>query len=393
MNKSSLKNVALLTTSRADYSILRNLIFLFKYSKKIKFKLILTGQHLANKYGNTFKEIETDYGRKNLIKINLGVNRSNVQSLVKVMQNAIKNFSILFTKNKFDLIIILGDRYETLSIALTAVMHKVPIVHINGGEKTLGSTDDMFRHCITKLSNYHFVSSKEYLNRVLQLGEKKENIFNVGSLGVEAFANNKTIKKSDLEKNLKIKFSEKNYLICINSTTYGNENLNDLLKSLFSALKEIKGSTIIFTLPNSDLKSDLIRKKIKYFCKKNKNSFYFKNLGHRYFKSVLKVCDAIIGNSSSGVIEVPYLGIPTINIGLRQIGRMRTTSIIDCKIDKKKILNAINKSHRTEFRKTNITKKSKRFLYKKNSSKKVYYKILNILKAKIHMKEFVDIIR
>ena len=184
MNKSNLKNVALITTSRADYSILRNLIFLFKYSKKINFKLVLTGQHLANKYGNTFKEIESDYGRKNLIKINLGVNQTNEKSLVKVMQNALKNFSILFTKNKFDLIILLGDRYETLSIALTSVMHKVPIVHINGGEKTLLSIDDMFIHCITKLSNYHFVSCKEYLNRVIQLGEKKNNISNVGSLGV-----------------------------------------------------------------------------------------------------------------------------------------------------------------------------------------------------------------
>ena len=393
MNKSNLKNVALITTSRADYSILRNLIFLFKYSKKINFKLVLTGQHLANKYGNTFKEIESDYGRKNLIKINLGVNQTNEKSLVKVMQNALKNFSILFTKNKFDLIILLGDRYETLSIALTSVMHKVPIVHINGGEKTLGSIDDMFRHCITKLSNYHFVSCKEYLNRVIQLGEKKNNISNVGSLGVEAFSNSKTISKSDLEKHFKINFSEKNYLICINSTTYGNENLNDLLKNLFSALRETKGSTIIFTLPNSDLKSDFITEKIKHFCKKNKNAFYFKNLGHRYFKSVLKICDAMIGNSSSGVIEVPYLGIPTINIGLRQTCRKRTTSIIDCKIDKKSILNAINKSQRAEFKKKNITKKSKRFLYKKNSSKKVYFKILDILKTKIHTKEFVDTIK
>ena len=365
MSKSNCKNIAILTTSRADYSILRNLIFLFKYSKKINFKLIVTGQHLSKKYGNTLNEILYDYGKQNLIKIDLNVNQTHTQSLIKVIRNAMMKFSILFTKNKFDIIILLGDRYETLSIALTSVMYKIPIIHINGGEKTLGSTDDMFRHCITKFSNYHFVSCKKYFNRVLQLGEKKENIFNVGSLGVEAFSKNKVLSRSDLEKKLKIKFSKKNFVICVNSTTYGDENINHLLKNLFSALNEIKDHTAIFTLPNSDLNSDIITDEIKYFCKTNKNAFYFKNLGHVYFKSVLKVCDAIIGNSSSGMIEVPSLGIPTINIGIRQAGRERTSSIIDCKIDKKKILNAIYKSQKTEFRKKILPKKQKVFVPKK----------------------------
>ena len=393
MNKSNLKNIAILTTSRADYSILRNLIFHFKYSKQVNFKLIITGQHLSRKYGNTFNEILSDYGKKKFIKINLNVNKTDTKSLIKVMQTAMMKFSNLFTKDNFDLIILLGDRYETLSIALTSVMYKIPIIHINGGEKTMGSTDDMFRHSITKFSNYHFVSCKKYFNRVLQLGEKRNNIFNVGSLGVEAFSKSKVLSKNEIEKKLKIRFSKKNYVICINSTTYGNENINHLLKNLFSALNEIKDCTIIFTLPNSDLKSDTITKKIKYFCKINKNAFYFKNLGHVYFKSVLKICDAIIGNSSSGMIEVPFLGIPTINIGNRQSGRERTSSIIDCKIDKKKILNAIYKSQKTEFQKKNITKKSRKFLYKKNSSNKVYNKILKILKTNIQLKEFVDIIK
>lgn len=201
MSKSNLKNIAILTTSRADYSILRNLIFLFKHTKKVNFKLIVTGQHLSKKYGNTFDEILSDYGKKNLIKINLNVNQTHTKSLVKVMQNAMMKFSILFTKDKFDLIILLGDRYETLSIALTSVMYKIPILHINGGEKTLGSIDDMFRHCITKLSNYHFVSCEKYFNRVLQLGEKKNTIFNVGSLGVEAFSKSKILSRSEIEKN------------------------------------------------------------------------------------------------------------------------------------------------------------------------------------------------
>jgi len=393
MSKSNLKNIAILTTSRADYSILRNLIFLFKHTKKVNFKLIVTGQHLSKKYGNTFDEILSDYGKKNLIKINLNVNQTHTKSLVKVMQNAMMKFSILFTKDKFDLIILLGDRYETLSIALTSVMYKIPILHINGGEKTLGSIDDMFRHCITKFSNYHFVSCEKYFNRVLQLGEKKNTIFNVGSLGVEAFSKSKILSRSEIEKKLKLKFSKKNYVICVNPTTYGNENINHLLKNLFSALNEIKDCSLIFTLPNSDLKSDTITKRIKYFCKTTKNAFYFRNLGHEYFKSVLKICDAIIGNSSSGMIEVPFLGIPTINIGNRQSGRERTSSIIDCKIDKKKILNAIYKSQKTEFQKKNITKKSRKFLYKKNSSNKVYNKILKILKTNIQLKEFVDIIK
>lgn len=393
MSKYKLKNVAILTTSRADYSILRNLINLCKSSKKLKFKLIVSGQHMSKKYGNTFKEIESDYGKKNLIKINLNVSLSNVEFLIQVIQNAGKKFSNLFTKNKFDFIILLGDRYETLSIAITSVMHEIPIIHINGGEKTIGSTDDMFRHCITKLSNYHFVSCKRYFKRVLQLGEKRNNIFNVGSLGVEAFSNSKTINKTEIERKLKIKFSKKNYLICVNSTTYGNENINNLLKNLFLALNEIKDSTIIFTLPNSDLKSDIISRKIKDFCKSSKNAFYFKNLGHIYFKSVLKNCNAIIGNSSSGVIEVPSLGIPTINIGIRQEGRERTTSIIDCKGEREKILNAIYKSQNTKFKFKYITKRSKKFLYKKNSSKKIFKKILALLRTNIQPKEFVDIIK
>lgn len=393
MSKSKKKNIAILTTSRADYSILRNLIHLLKNSKKINFKLIVSGQHLSKKYGNTISEVISDYGKKNLIKINLNVSKTDTSSLIQVMGNAMKNFSTLFTRNKFDLFIILGDRYETLSIALSSVMHKIPLVHINGGEKTFGSSDDMFRHSITKLSNYHFVSCNKYFNRVLQLGENKNNIFSFGSLGVEAFLNSKNLTKSVLEKKLNINFAKKNYLVSVNSTTYGTENINNLLRKLFSALTEIGDSLIIFTLPNSDINADIISKKIKNYCKKNKNAFYFKNLGHIYFKSVLKMCDAIIGNSSSGVIEVPSIGIPTINIGNRQTGRERTSSIIDCKIDKKKILKAIHKSSTYNFKKKNITTKSKRFLYKKNSSKKVYKKILDILKTKNHHKEFVDIFK
>ena len=165
-----------------------------------------------------------------------------------------------------------------------------------------------------------------------------------------------------------------------------------MLKNLFSALNEIKDHTAIFTLPNSDLNSDIITEKIKYFCKTNKNAFYFKNLGHVYFKSVLKVCDAIIGNSSSGMIEVPSLGIPTINIGLDKQVVKEHPSIIDCKIDKKKILNAIYKSQKLNLKKKYYQKKQKVFV-PKNSSNKVYNKVLDILKTKIHFKEFVDIIK
>lgn len=387
----SRKKVVIVTSSRADYSILRNLILILKNSKKVDFKLIVTGQHLSKKYGNTSNEILNELSKKDIIKIKLQVNKTNPKSIARMMENSLRKFTSLLVKNKFDLMILLGDRYETVSIALAALLSKIPLAHINGGEKTIGSNDDIFRHCITKMSNYHFVSCDKYFKRILQLGEPKKNIFNVGSLGVEAFKEKDLLSKEEIEDNLKINFSSKNYLVCINSTTYGNENMNFLLKNLFFDLNRIKDCTIIFTLPNSDLNSDNISYKIKNFCKNKKNVFYFKNLGHRYYKSVLNNCNIIIGNSSSGVIEAPSIGIPTINIGIRQKGRERTSSILDCEIKKNEIFYAIKKIEKHSFMKKNINKKSKNFLYKKNSSNNIYKIILKILRSNHHLKEFNDL--
>ena len=284
----------------------------------------------------------------------------------------------------------MGDRYEILSAGIGSIYNDVKIAHIHGGEVTAGSIDDIIRHTITKFSDLHFVSTEAYKKRVIQMGENPKNVFNVGSLGVENIKTTKLIDKEKLEKELSIKFDKYNFLITINSFIEQNISINHFLKNFFLAIKKFKDTSFIFTMPNSDLKSDTIRNKILDFCRKNKNSFAFKSLGAQKYLSCMKICDIVLGNSSSGILEAPTLKTATVNIGDRQKGREQANSIINSDYSFKKIHDSIKKSLSLDFKKK--IEKTKNPYFKKST-------VLNIAKIvekkifekKIEVKKFYDI--
>ena len=240
------------------------------------------------------------------------------------------------------MVLILGDRYEIFAAAISSTILNIPIAHLHGGELTFGAIDDAFRHCITKISNIHFASNSEYSKRIVQMGEDPKNVFNVGALGVENIMKLKRLNKRELEQKLKFKFLKKNLMITFHPETLSETSNKKQIKELLEALFEFKNTLMIFTMPNADNDSRIIIKSIEEFVSKSSNSVYFKNLGTVNYLSCLKYVDGVVGNSSSGIIEVPSFRVGTVNIGNRQTGRIKPESIIDCEANKKQIIEAIN---------------------------------------------------
>ena len=384
MKKYRSNKIFIVSGSRAEIGILSNLIS--KY-KKNKLTLILTGQHLDRNYQNLF-----DLYDKKLIKtkfIDIKLKDSEPASILNSISIGVSKFGKLFNKYKPKIVIILGDRYELLSVAVAAYFSNTKIAHIHGGEKTIGSMDDTIRHVITKFSNLHFVSNKIYKNRVIQLGEDPKTIFNVGGLSAERIKNFKPLKKNQLGKILDIKFDKFNFTITINSFFEKSISTSKAVNNLLLALKKQKNTNLFFTSSNSDLKSDQINKLITNFCKKNKNSYFFYNLGYKNYLSLLSKCDLCIGNSSSGVLEVPSLKIATINLGTRQTGRIKSDSIIDSDYQYENILSAIKKSKSRNFQKKLML--SNNPIYRKNTATNIKKIISSNLNRKVLLKSFYDL--
>ena len=384
MKKYRSNKIFIVSGSRAEIGILSNLIS--KY-KKNKLTLILTGQHLDRNYQNLF-----DLYDKKLIKtkfIDIKLKDSEPASILNSISIGVSKFGKLFNKYKPKIVIILGDRYELLSVAVAAYFSNTKIAHIHGGEKTIGSMDDTIRHVITKFSNLHFVSNKIYKNRVIQLGEDPKTIFNVGGLSAERIKNFKPLKKNQLGKILDIKFDKFNFTITINSFFEKSISTSKAVNNLLLALKKQKNTNLFFTSSNSDLKSDQINKLITNFCKKNKNSYFFYNLGYKNYLSLLSKCDLCIGNSSSGVLEAPSLKIATINLGTRQTGRIKSDSIIDSDYQYENILSAIKKSKSRNFQKKLML--SNNPIYRKNTATNIKKIISSNLNRKVLLKSFYDL--
>jgi len=296
-----------------------------------------------------------------------------------------KSISFLIKKDKPDLFIVLGDRYEIFAVALSAYLNKVPIAHIHGGEVTQGSLDDGFRHCISKMSNLHFVSHNAYKKRLMQMGENPKTVYNVGSLGVENIYKTKLLSKEQLEKSLKINLKKNILIVCLQPEITKTLTVN-LVNETLSALKLYNDKSIIFTMPGADLYNDIIFKKIFNFTKKNSNCVLFKTLGSQKFLSFLKIADIIIGNSSSGILEMPTFRKPTINIGDRQKGRVKSNSITDVSSKKYLIKRKIDFIYSKKFNSKNIINPYKKL----NTSKKIISVIKNINLEKYKNKKFYD---
>ena len=337
-----MRRICVVTGSRAEYGLLKNLLTKLKKDRSIDLKLIVTGSHLSKFYGNTYKEIQKDGFRiDKKVFMSLKKNNSKID-ISKCIGRAISSFSNVYNHLKPDLVVVLGDRFEIFAAVFSAMNLNIQIAHIHGGEKTLGSVDEIMRHSITKMSTWHFVSTLSYKKRVIQLGENPKNVFHVGGLAYEAIKNFKTLEKKVFEDKIKLKLNKNNFLVTFHPETSDKYFSLVGFNNMISSINKIKDSTFIFTLSNADAESGKINKKIINFVKQNRlKSVYFRSMGQDLYYSALKNCNIVIGNSSSAIIEAPYFNIPSVNIGDRQKGRLSAKSIINTSKNKKSILDGI----------------------------------------------------
>ncbi len=346
----SKRKICIVTGSRADYGLLYWLIKEVEADQNLKLQLIVTGMHLSPKFGLTYKEIEEDF--KINKKINISLYSDTSEGISKSMGIAQKLFSKAYKELKPDIVVVLGDRYEIFSAASSAMISRIPIAHIHGGEATEGAIDEAMRHCITKMSHLHFTATKEYFKRVIQLGESPNRVFNVGGAGIENIKRLKLLTKEEFQNSINFKLNVKNILVTFHPITLERNTSKNHFQEILNCIDELKDTNIIFTKANSDEDGKIINQMIDEYTKKNSyKSICIASLGQLKYLSALKYVDFVIGNSSSGISEAPSFRIGTINIGDRQNGRIKAESIIDCLSNKKDIKKAIKKIYSAKFKK------------------------------------------
>ncbi len=343
-----MKKICVITGTRAEYGLLYWLMKGVDNSKNLKLQIIATGMHLSTEFGLTYREIEKDGFTINK-KIEMILSADTPSSITKSTGIGMIGFADAFHDLRPDTIVVLGDRYELLAASAAALFYRIPIAHIHGGETTSGAFDEAIRHSISKMAWWHFVASEEYKNRVIQLGEDPKRVFNVGGMGVDGIKKAKLLNKKTLEKKINFKFGKKNLLVTYHPVTLEDEDLSEKFNDLLDSLEELDDTKIIFTLSNSDTYGRIINEKIKTFVDNNPNSTYFTSMGQINYLSALQYVDAVIGNSSSGLLEAPSFKIGTINIGERQKGRLRSKSVIDCDLKRDSIRDSIKILYEKNF--------------------------------------------
>ena len=327
-----MRKICVVTGSRAEYGILKGLMKAIQNDSDLTLQVIATNQHLSKRQGETYMEIESD-GFTIDYKVYMADDEAldNANTTAKSISRGISGFADAFDMLKPNLLLILGDRFEMLAVASTALIYRIPIAHIHGGETTEGAFDDAIRHAITKMSHLHFTSTEAYRKRVIQLGEQPDRVFNVGALGVENVLKTDFMTKAELEQSLNFKLTDKCLLCTYHPATLSQLSSEDQVSNLLQALDYYQDYHIIFTYSNSDTNSRIIIKRIqKYVDSNGDRCMFIPSLGQRRYFSTLKHVNAVIGNSSSGIIEVPSFGIPTLDIGDRQKGRIAAESVIHC---------------------------------------------------------------
>ncbi len=347
MNK---RKICVITGSRAEYGLLYWLIKGIDLDQDLDLQLIVTGMHLCDDFGLTFKEIERDFKIDRKIDMNLSSDTS--LGISKSMSLAQSSFSEAYNDLKPDIVLVLGDRYEIFSAVTAAMISKLPIAHIHGGESTEGSIDEAIRHSITKMSHIHFTATDEYSKRIIQLGEDPVRVFNVGGMGIENIKRHKFLSKEEFENSINFKLNLKNILVTFHPVTLENRTSEKQFRELINSISELKNTHIIFTKTNSDLGGKIINEIIDEFSIKNKEkTIAITSMGQLKYLSAMMHVDLIIGNSSSGLLEAPSFNIGTINIGDRQKGRIKADSVIDCLPNKKDIDQSLKKIYSSDFQK------------------------------------------
>lgn len=345
-----MKKICIVTATRAEYGLLKPLIKKISRANNLELQLVVTGMHLSTEFGLTYQEIEED-GYPIKAKIEMLLSSDTPAGITKSMGVALIGFADYFSENQPDMVIILGDRYEMLAVASSAMIARIPIAHIHGGELTEGAIDESIRHSITKMSHLHFTATEEYRKRVIQLGEQPRTVFNVGALGIENVKTAKLLDRKELENSLDFHFTSQTILVTYHPVTLEKMTAKTQFENILNVLSRHKEFSVIFTKANSDTDGRIINKMIDDYVRDSHDRCKaYTSLGQIRYLSALQFCSAVMGNSSSGIIEVPSFGIPTINIGDRQKGRISGKTVIHCGNDEQEIENALNVALSSGFR-------------------------------------------
>lgn len=343
------KIIGVLTATRAEFGLLNPLIKRLLKEEFCDTKVLVTGAHLSPVFGNTYKEIERE-GIRIAEKIECITEGDTPRDISNSMAMAMMGFAEYFEKNELDLLIVLGDRYETMAVCMAAMNAEIPIAHIHGGESTVGVVDEAIRHSVTKMSQLHFTSTDVYRKRVIQLGEQPDRVFNVGSLAVENIKSMNFLSREDLEKELGIELKDKFGVVTFHPVTLEEDNGAGQFEQLIAALDEFPEMSFVMTKANADAGGRNINDRIDEYVRTRSNVIVVASLGARRYLSAIKECAVVIGNSSSGIYEAPCLFVPTVNIGDRQKGRLIPKSVLCCEPRKEDILYAIRIAVGDEFR-------------------------------------------
>ena len=346
-----MRKICVVTGSRADYGLLSGLMSAISDSKDFHLQIIASCMHLSAEFGFTYKEIESD-GFVIDEKIEMLVPGDDAISVSKSVGTGVIGFADAYERLDPDLVVILGDRFEALAAAQTAMITNLPIAHIHGGEITEGAIDESIRHAITKMSNLHFVSTEQFAQRVIQMGELPSRVFVSGATGIDNITKMELISRQECEQMLNFQLSDTNILITYHSVTIPNSVSNGI-QNLLSAIEFLPDATFIITYPNADAGGRAIIEKLKSFSKANSDRVLFiESLGYKRYLKTLQHMSCVVGNSSSGLIEVPSFKIPTVNIGDRQKGRTRGATVIDCDESISSIVRSVRLALSTSFKST-----------------------------------------
>jgi len=384
----TLKKICLVTGTRAEYGLLHWLLKDINDDSEFDLQLIVTGMHLSPEFGNTYQEIERD-GFNIDEKIDISLSSDCEVSIAKSIGIGVSRFAEVFDREKPDLLILLGDRYEIFSSAIAAMVSRVPIAHIHGGESTEGVIDEAIRHSITKMSFIHFTATEEYRNRVIQLGEDPSRVFNVGGLGVDNISKIELLSREQLEDAIGFNLGKRNILVTYHPVTLEENTSDSQFGELLATLDELTDTKIIFTKSNSDSGGRIVNQMIDEYTSKRRNTIAYDSMGYQNYLSLMQYVDIVMGNSSSGLLEAPTFKIATIDIGDRQKGRIKAKSVISCLPLKSSIKEAIVQALSVEFR---FSLKAVTNPYGSGGASKQIFEILKKMDfSKMLKKSFLDL--
>jgi len=346
-----MRRICVVTGTRAEYGLLYWLMKEIQADRELQLQVMVTGMHLSPEFGLTYKIIEED-GFIIDAKVEMLLSSDTPIGIAKSIGLGVIGFADALERLKPDIMVVLGDRYEILAAVQAAMVARIPIAHIHGGELTEGAIDEGIRHAVTKLAHFHFAAAEPYRRRIIQLGEQPNTVFTVGAPGLDNIKNLQLLDREDFEKATGFKLGKLNFMVTYHPETLGNTSSSETMFNLLNALDHFCDAHIIFTRPNSDADSRVINRMLdKYVERAKERTAVFTSLGQLNYLSALKHVDVVIGNSSSGIIEAPACHVATVNIGDRQKGRLKSDSVIDCDASVQSVVAAINKALSTEFRK------------------------------------------